>query len=175
MWLHGAGRVSFERDERFWIQRSPEFQTLSVWSSMPPLTIFVPSGENWTEEMEPNMPLVCAFCFSLIKVRDSVSEGKGISQEETAWHLRKVSTCIPNFEGLVVGTGNDRLSVGGEGHREDRIAVGIFLLRHELQSGCKGAGRVSFERDERFRTQRSPEFQTLSVSGYTMRGCGELT
>ena len=50
---------------------------------MPPLTILVPSGENWTEEMEPNGPLVCAFCFSLINVRESVSKMVQLRHKES--------------------------------------------------------------------------------------------
>jgi len=38
---------------------------LIVLSVMPQLTIFKPSGENWTQEMEPNRPEACAFVFSL--------------------------------------------------------------------------------------------------------------
>ena len=73
------------KEGRFEAQSAPAPQTLIVWSVMPPLTILEPSGENWTEEMEPIMPEVCAFCFSAIIVRDSaavvfstglVSEGK---------------------------------------------------------------------------------------------------
>ena len=41
--------------------------------------------------------------------------------------------------------------------------MGVRLLRHELKCGCEWAGRVSFEKDEWFRIQRSPEFQTLRV------------
>ena len=50
MWLQGAGRVSYERDERFRTQRSPEFQTLRVWSQLPDTMVF-PSGEKATEAM----------------------------------------------------------------------------------------------------------------------------
>ena len=40
---------------------------------MPPLTMLDPSGENCTEEIEPNAPPeVCAFCFSALSSRDAV-------------------------------------------------------------------------------------------------------
>ena len=52
----------------------PASHTLIVLSVMPPLTILDPSGENWTEEIEPIMLEVCAFCFSLIKVSESVGK-----------------------------------------------------------------------------------------------------
>ena len=67
--------VSVMCDPRFAIQS----QTLIVLSSMPPLTILEPSGENWTEEMEPRQPSVCAFGFSLIKVRESVGRRRSVS------------------------------------------------------------------------------------------------
>ena len=60
MWLQGAGRVSYERDERFRTQRSPEFQTLRVLSSDPETIVF-PSGEKATEVMNS----LWAFVFSL--------------------------------------------------------------------------------------------------------------
>ena len=43
--------------------------------------------------------------------------------------------CIPNFEGLVVGTRNDRLPVGREGHGADLAAVGVRLLALQSQGG----------------------------------------
>ena len=60
MWLRRAGRVSFERDERFRIQRSPEFQTLRVLSSEPETIVF-PSGEKATERIQ----LLWALLFSV--------------------------------------------------------------------------------------------------------------
>ena len=32
-----------------------------------------PSGENCTEEIEPNIPEVCAFCFSALSSRDAAA------------------------------------------------------------------------------------------------------
>jgi hypothetical protein len=52
------------KEGRFEGKSAPESQTLIVLSVMPQLTIFDPSGENWTQEMEPNMPELCAFVFS---------------------------------------------------------------------------------------------------------------
>ena len=53
------------KEGRFWARGTPESQTLIVLSMMPQLTIFDPSGENWTQEMEPKKPVACAFVFSL--------------------------------------------------------------------------------------------------------------
>ena len=55
-----AVRVSFERDERFRTQRSPEFHTLRVLSTEPETMVF-PSGEKATERIS----LLWAFVFSL--------------------------------------------------------------------------------------------------------------
>ena len=44
-------------------------------------------------------------------------------------------TRIPDFERLVVRTGDDRLSVGREGDGIDPIAVGVRLLALQSQGG----------------------------------------
>ena len=78
MWLQGAGRVSYERDERFRIQRSPEFQTLRVLS-LEPETIVFPSGEKATELIAR----LCAFVVSLesSSVAVQYAEGRQYTQE----------------------------------------------------------------------------------------------
>ena len=78
MWLQGAGRVSFERDEQFRIQRSPEFQTLRVLS-LEPETIVFPSGEKATELIAR----LYAFVFSLesSSVAVQYAEGGQYTQE----------------------------------------------------------------------------------------------
>ena len=74
------------KEGRFGAKNPPESQTLIVLSVMPPLTILEPSGENWTEEIEPNGPLACAFCFSLTNVRESVGGQEASDLEEgTIW------------------------------------------------------------------------------------------
>ena len=48
--VRGQGESAERRYKRFRIQRSPEFQTLRVWSSEPETIVF-PSGEKATERM----------------------------------------------------------------------------------------------------------------------------
>ena len=50
----------------------------------------------------------------------------------------KAVTCVPDFDGLVEGTRDDGLSVGGEIDGGDAVAVGVILLCLELQSVCGG-------------------------------------
>ena len=42
-------------------------------------------------------------------------------------------TCVPHFDRLIVGTGDDRLAVGREGDGTDEGAVGALVARFELQ------------------------------------------
>ena len=46
---------------------------------MPPLTMLDPSGENCTEEIEPNIPEVCAFCFSTLSSSDAAASVGALS------------------------------------------------------------------------------------------------
>ena len=104
--------------------------------SFEPETIVFPSGEKATELIQS----LWAFVFSLFKVREAASTGREALVSSHSRLAVEKSERTPNFEGLVVRTRNDRLSVGGEGHGADPIAVGVALLRHKLQCGCDGQG-----------------------------------
>ena len=80
--------------------------------------------------------------FLRLEIQCGCAEGRVWSVEARRAASGPKRTRIPNFEGLVVRPGNDRLSVGREGHGADVIAVGVALLCHELQCGCEG-GRAS--------------------------------
>ena len=122
-------------EERFRIQRPPELQTLRVLSSEPETIVF-PSGEKATELIR----LLWAFVFSLTKVRDAASVGRKALVSLSKGRGSILKRLTPDFEGLVVTAGNDRLSIWRIGHGSDRVAVGVALLRHELQCGCEGQG-----------------------------------
>ena len=49
-------------------------------------------------------------------------------------------TCIPHFDRLFRRSGDDGLAIRREGDGHDPMAVGVALLRHELQCGCEGQG-----------------------------------
>ena len=105
-------------------------QTLRVRSSEAETIVF-PSGEKATERMKS----LCALVFSLVS--SSVTACGGRSCQFCAKRqLSNASTCIPDFEGAVKGTRNDRLSVWRKGHGEDCTAVRVRLLALELQCDC---------------------------------------
>ena len=131
MWLRGVGRVSFERDERFGAQRSPESQTLRVLSQLPDTMVF-PSGEKATDVIRSLWALV----FSLIKVREAASTGREALVSPHSRLAVEKSERTPDFEGAAVASGHNRLSVGREVHRAYGSAVGVRLLARELQCGC---------------------------------------
>ena len=95
----------------------------------------LPSGEKATEEMGP----LWAFCLSILS--SMVAANKGASQICKGGELKKASTCIPDFEGLVRRAGNDRLAIRGEVDAVDGAAVGVLLACLERQSVCKTRAR----------------------------------
>ena len=75
-WLGSGGGGGVRR---FRIQRSPEFQTLLVWSAEPD-TIFFPSGEKPTEKMLELWALLFSVTSSSVAARGSASKfQKGVS------------------------------------------------------------------------------------------------
>ena len=124
---------SVHAGKRFRAQRSPASQTLMVWSREPETIVF-PSGEKATDMTQ----WLWAFVFSLLS--SSVADREAGSGQ--FWprdgRFEWFRTRIPHFDRLVVGTGNDRLPVWRKGHGHDPMAVGVTLLRHELQCGWEG-------------------------------------
>ena len=72
-------------------------------------------------------------------------------------------TCIPDFERLVIGAGDDGLAVGREGHGAHVVAVRALLLCFELQGCCSKRGDTQLWDMGRIGGARPPASQTLSV------------
>ena len=73
-------------------------------------------------------------------------------------------TRIPDFDRLVTRSGHDRLSVWREGNRIDIFAVGVGLLRLEIQRSCQASQKASdLAKVGRFGVGFAPESQTLIV------------
>ena len=74
-------------------------------------------------------------------------------------------TCVPDFDRLVVRAGDDGFAVGREGNGADVVAVGVLLLRFELESACEEERRAvrseATAADDRFNDP--PASQTLIV------------
>ena len=82
---------------------------------------------------------VCV-CVRLLFARlelQSACEGWLLLALTEAWQLEKAITCVPNFDRVVIGAGDDRLTVRSEGNGGDAVAVGALLARLELESACK--------------------------------------
>ena len=60
------------------------------------------------------------------------------------------STCVPDFDRLVDRSGHNLRAIGREGDRADDIAMGVGLLRLEIQRSCQTSqeASVSAKRDD---------------------------
>ena len=115
----------------------------------------LPSGEKATEGTR----LLCA-CFCALRSRDAAAGRRVVSFGLRVQGYQSRGTCIPDFEvraprligslvargprGLVVSllwlvarARHDGLAIGGEGHGVHKVAVGVLLLRLELQRCCR--------------------------------------
>ena len=79
------------------VQRSPASHTLIVLS-IEPETIDFPSGEKDTDQIV----LLCAFTFSLFKVREAASTGREALVSSHSRLAVEESERTPDFEGAVV-------------------------------------------------------------------------
>ena len=73
----------------------------------------------------------------------------------------------PDFDRPVARTGDDLSPIIVKAHREDPIAVGVGLLRLEIQRNCQGRQKWSdLAKERRFEASGAPESHTLIVLSY---------
>ena len=126
MWLHGAGRVSFERDEQLRIQCSPEFQTLRVWSQLPDTMVF-PSGEKATEAIT----LLWALLFSATS-SSVAARGQGESVERRYKRVRIQRS--PEFQTLRVLSLEPETIVFPSGEKATELIARLCAFVFSLES-----------------------------------------
>jgi hypothetical protein len=125
---------------QFWPSRrdfegcgAPESQILIVPSSHPD-TILVPSGENATDMTMLLFASVSSLNSSKLSVRQASSRQFWPRRGDFEGSRR---TRIPDFDHLVIRSGDNLGPIRGERHRLDGVAVRVRLLAQQLQCACQ--------------------------------------